>query len=203
MLDTLLSAFDGPGGPILYVLTALAAYALAVTLERGWWLAIRWGRLPDAVGEALASGSPAAAAAAAGAHPAGRVLAAGASQDSADGAWQAMSVVSGEVEQDVQRRVASLATVGNLATMIGLLGTVYGLMMAFAALGDASAGERAARLSEGIATAMATTACGLLVAIPSLAAHAWLVGRVDTVMAAIESAAGRLTLAKRRAASND
>ncbi len=203
MLDSLLSAFGGPGASFLYVLTALAAFALTVTLERTWCLLVRWGALPDAARDALEAGDAAAAVGAAGAHPAAAVLDAGAGQDSADAAWEAMSVASVEAEQVVRRRVGALGAVGNLATMIGLLGTVYGLMLAFGALGDASAGERAAKLSEGIATAMATTACGLLVAIPSLAAHAWLQSRADAVMAQVETAAGRLALAKRRPASGD
>ncbi len=203
VLDALLSAFSGPGAAFLYVLTALAAYGLAVTLERSWFLVLRWGRLAPDVSAALAVGDPDSAVAAAGQHPAAAVLAAGAAQDSADTAWEAMGVASVEAEQTVHRRIRSLGAVGNLATMIGLLGTVYGLMLAFGALGDASAGERAARLSEGIATAMATTACGLLVAIPCLAAHAWLEGRAEAVMAAIEAAAGRLALVRRRASSAD
>ncbi|MDP7111438.1 MAG: MotA/TolQ/ExbB proton channel family protein [Myxococcota bacterium] len=48
------------------------------------------------------------------------------------------------------------------------------------------------RLSEGISTAMATTAYGLLVGIPSLAAHAWLDARARRLLAAIEATAGRL-----------
>ncbi len=201
MLDSLLSAFSGPGAPFLYVLTALAAYGLAVTLERGWCLGILWGRLSGSASDALEAGDLASAALAAAPHPAADVLAAGAVQDTAEAAWEAMGVASVEAEQKVRLRVGSLGAIGNLATMIGLLGTVYGLMLAFGALGDASAGERAARLSEGIATAMATTACGLLVAIPCLGAHAWLEGRVEAVMATVEAAAGRLALVKRRTKS--
>ncbi len=203
VLDSLLSAFGGPGAPFLYVLTALAAYGLTVTGERGWWLSLRWARLPQAASDALESGDSSAAASAAGDHPAGAVLQAGGAQPTAEAAWEAMGVASVEAEQAVRRRVGSLSAIGNLATMIGLLGTVYGLMLAFSALGDATAGERAAKLSEGIATAMATTACGLLVAIPCLAAHAWLEGRADAVMAQVEAAAGRLALSKRSTASAD
>jgi biopolymer transport protein ExbB len=201
VLDSILAAFDGPGAPFLYVLTAMAAYGLAVTLERSWCLVWRWGRLPDATSTALEAGELALAVSAAAPHPVAGVLAAGASQATAEAAWEAMGVATVEAEQRVHRRVASLGAVGNLTTMIGLLGTVYGLMLAFGALGDATAGERAARLSEGIATAMSTTACGLLVAIPCLGAHAWLEGRAEAVMAQIEAAAGRLALAKRRSTS--
>jgi biopolymer transport protein ExbB/TolQ len=79
-----------------------------------------------------------------------------------------------------------------VATMLGLLGTVYGLILAFSALGDTSAGERAVQLSEGISTAMATTAYGLLVGIPALAVHAWLEAQARAALAQIEASAGRL-----------
>ncbi|MDP6935093.1 MAG: MotA/TolQ/ExbB proton channel family protein, partial [Myxococcota bacterium] len=81
-----------------------------------------------------------------------------------------------------------------------LLGTVYGLILAFSALGDASAVERAARLSEGIATAMATTAWGLLVGIPALAVHAVLEGKAGRLLSICEAAAS-LVAASRRSQS--
>jgi biopolymer transport protein ExbB len=109
-----------------------------------------------------------------------------------------MSAASATAESRIRQRVSYLATVSSLATMIGLLGTVYGLILAFSALGDSSAGERAQRLSEGISTAMATTAYGLLVGIPALAAHAWLQARVERLLAALESSAGQLVLGLRR-----
>jgi len=198
----MIAAFDGPGRPFLYVLTALAAYGLAVSLERGWLMTIGWRRIPAAVDSALAGGDLAGATQAAGTHPVAPVLSAGAAEASAELAQDAMTVAVVETELRVRRRIGSLGAVANLATMIGLLGTVYGLMLAFAALGDAAAGERAARLSEGIGTAMATTAAGLLVAIPCLAAHAWLEGRAETLMAGVEAAASRLVLALRRKASD-
>ena len=87
--------------------------------------------------------------------------------------------------------------VGNVATMLGLLGTVYGLIMAFSGLDDASAVERSARLSEGIATAMATTAWGLLVGIPAIAAHTFIDRRARHTLAFYEAVAGRVAAGKR------
>ena len=86
--------------------------------------------------------------------------------------------------------------------MLGLLGTVYGLIVAFQGLGDASAVERATRLSDGIATAMATTAYGLLVGIPALAAHAFLEGRVQQLLAFSEAAASAVAVHRVRANSD-
>ena len=101
------------------------------------------------------------------------------------------------VEGKVRARVDYLATIGNISTMLGLLGTVYGLILAFSGLGDASAAERTARLSEGIATAMATTAWGLLVGIPALGFHAIIAGKAARILSFCEAVAGELAAARR------
>ena len=165
----------------MYAITALLAFALAIFLERSWLLCVAWR--PNRT------------------HPSGpveEVLSAGRAETDPEAAWEAMSAASASAESRIRQRVSYLGTVSSLATMIGLLGTVYGLILAFSALGDSSAGERAQRLSEGISTAMATTAYGLLVGIPALAAHAWLQARVAQLLAALESSAGHLVLGLRR-----
>jgi biopolymer transport protein ExbB len=87
--------------------------------------------------------------------------------------------------------------VASIATMVGLFGTVYGLILAFGAMGDVAAAERAAQLSEGSATAMASTAFGLLVAIPALGAHAVAEATAKEMLAQIERVATRVALALR------
>jgi biopolymer transport protein ExbB/TolQ len=190
VLDALLSAFSGPGGAFMYAITAVLAFGLAVALERGFLLLLRWTCSAEALLEKVDAGDLAGARTAAGSHPVASLLAAAEGHSSADGAWDAMSARAALVETTVTRRVPYLATVGNIATMLGLLGTVYGLILAFEGLGDASAVERATRLSEGIATAMSTTAYGLIVGIPALALHALLDGRARSVLALCEAAAG-------------
>ena len=96
------------------------------------------------------------------------------------------------VEADIQQRVPYLATIGNLSTMLGLLGTVYGLIIAFAGLSDTSAVETQTQLNEGIATAMATTAWGLMVGIPALACHSLLESKARRLRALCESAASQV-----------
>ena len=108
-----------------------------------------------------------------------------------------MTAEAALLERDVRQRVHWLAAVGNVATMLGLLGTVYGLILAFSGLGDASAVERASRLSEGIATAMATTAYGLLVGIPALAAHALVEGRAARILGFCEAVAACVAALRR------
>ncbi len=201
MLDYLLDAFSGPGAGFMYAITSLLAFSLAVTLERGWLLLSAWRPNAAALEAALSGDDPSAVAEAASGTPLGEVLAAGAAESDPDTAWEAMGAAAARAEARFRRRVGSLGVISNLATMLGLLGTVYGLILAFEALGDASAGERAARLSEGISTAMATTAYGLVVGIPSLALHAWLESAVRERLTEIEDAGGRLVLMLRRRAS--
>src|SRR5262249_38798447 len=69
-------------------------------------------------------------------------------------------------------RTSFLAVVGNVATLIGLLGTISGMIQSFASVSGATAAERATKLSLGISEAMNCTAFGLLVAIPALLAYA-------------------------------
>ncbi len=201
MLATLLDAFSGPGAAFMYAITTLLALSLAITVERTWLLWFRWRVNSDAIGAMLDSGQFSKAATAAAGTPLGDVLSAGAAEIQPDLAWDAMSTTGLRAEGQIRRRIGALATVSNLATMLGLLGTVYGLILAFTGLGDAASAERAARLSEGISTAMATTAYGLLVGIPAMGLHAWLEARAGLLLEDIEVAASRITLSLKRASS--
>jgi biopolymer transport protein ExbB len=201
MLNTLLNAFSGPGGVFMVVITALGAFSIAVAIERGVLLLWRWRSPQDVVEARLRRGALAEAAAATAGTPVGAVIAAGAAEQDPEAAWEAMGAEAAMAEARLRRRIGALGAVANLSTMIGLLGTVYGLILAFSALGDATAGERAVRLSEGISSAMATTAWGLMVGIPSLGLHAWFEGVVSRHIARIESAAGLVALALRRPSS--
>lgn len=79
-----------------------------------------------------------------------------------------------EVIPKVQKRTNLLQAVGNVATMLGLLGTIFGLIEAFKALDKASADQKAKMLAKYISMALNTTAFGLVAAIPCLVAHAFL-----------------------------
>jgi biopolymer transport protein ExbB/TolQ len=75
------------------------------------------------------------------------------------------------VVPQVMRRTSSLSALANIATLLGLLGTIIGLIQAFDALETATPDARQAMLARGISLAMDTTAFGLIVAIPALFAH--------------------------------
>ena len=79
-----------------------------------------------------------------------------------------------EVVPIVTKRTPTLGGVANVATLLGLLGTITGMIQAFESLGGASPEERSVLLSKGIAVAMNTTAFGLIVAIPCMVAHIFL-----------------------------
>lgn len=91
----------------------------------------------------------------------------------------------------IERRTHYLATFSNAATLLGLLGTVLGLIGAFGALGSADPVEKANLLSAGISEAMSCTAFGLMVAIPSLFAHAYLQSQAEELVNTLESACVR------------
>jgi len=74
----------------------------------------------------------------------------------------------------------------NVATLLGLLGTIFGLIQAFEAVGAATAAEKQTRLAKGIAVAMITTATGLIVAIPSLVLHAVVSARQSRLAEGLE-----------------
>lgn len=76
-----------------------------------------------------------------------------------------------EVVPMVQKRTPILQPLANIATLLGLLGTIIGLIEAFAALEKATPETRQKLLARGIALAMNTTAFGLIVAIPTLIFH--------------------------------
>jgi len=79
-----------------------------------------------------------------------------------------------EVIPMIQKRTPQLQAIANIATLLGLLGTIWGLIQAFAALDQAAPEQRAAYLANGISIAMNTTAFGLIVAIPCMVAHIFL-----------------------------
>jgi len=81
------------------------------------------------------------------------------------------------------RRVEYLSVIGNIAPMVGLLGTVTGMLLAFKQVADTEGHAGAAQLADGIYQALVTTVVGLLIAIPALGAFALLRGRVDQLVA--------------------
>jgi biopolymer transport protein ExbB len=196
MLSYLLDAFSGPAAPFLYALLVILGFSIAVFVERAYTLLgcrVEPNEVVARIEAALAAGEVPKL----GSTPLERVLAAGLAQPDAELGWDAMQAAAVDAEQRVRQRIPYLASVASISTMVGLFGTVYGLIRAFAAMGGVAAAERAARLSEGSSTAMAATAFGLFVAIPALAAHAVLDSQARAILAAIEASAGRVHVLRR------
>jgi biopolymer transport protein ExbB len=93
------------------------------------------------------------------------------------------------------RRLAHLNVLANIATLVGLLGTIAGLITAFAAVGAADPSQRSAFLAGGISMALNATAFGLLVAIPTLMTQGFLVGLVEGIAEQVEETGIRVTRA--------
>ena len=86
----------------------------------------------------------------------------------------------------VQQNIDYVAMAANVATLLGLLGTIFGLIMAFKGMVGKSAQARQEHLSKGISVAMYTTAFGLIIAIPFLFSHYWLNRRGSRIMETVE-----------------
>ncbi len=93
-----------------------------------------------------------------------------------------------EVLPHIERRTPYLATFANVSTLLGLLGTVIGLIGAFTAVASADPAEKAALLSRSISVSMNTTAFGLMVAIPLLLLHSTLQSKTSAIVESLEIA---------------
>lgn len=106
-----------------------------------------------------------------------------------------------EVGPVVNRRLSYLTMLANVATLMGLLGTIAGLIQAFTAVAEAPPETKQGLLAAGIAIAMYTTAAGLIVAIPTLVVHSILLNRANKVLDDVDQYSVRalnLLLARRR-----
>lgn len=188
-------------GAVLLVASVLAvslAIRLALALRRSVFFS---PELETAVADALARNDFAAALAAADERNdavAGRVLAAGLRET--DRGWAAVEKgledAVAEETAAFYRRTEPLATIGNVAPMLGLLGTVVGMVSTFGELAVADGSGR--NLAGGIYFALVTTVDGLLVAIPVLVAHAVLNARGAARFAELVQRLDRLFASSKR-----
>jgi len=107
-----------------------------------------------------------------------------------------------EIVPQLEKRTHYLATAANVATLLGLLGTVAGLIHAFSAVATVNPAEKANLLSASISEAMNCTAFGLMTAVPILVVHAFLQSKTQGLSDGLETAAIRFlnALAARQAA---
>ena len=87
----------------------------------------------------------------------------------------------------LERYLSALATCANVAPLLGLLGTVAGMIRAFAQIQHKQGQVNPSDLAEGISNALVTTAAGLMLAIPAMAVYFYLRGRVIKIIAEVEA----------------
>nr|WP_207162372.1 MotA/TolQ/ExbB proton channel family protein [Thiocapsa imhoffii] len=177
---------------------ACSIVATAIVIERGWvlrrsrimppalvgqiWDWHRTNQLSDARIEDIRRGSPL-----------GRLLAAGLinRRHSREIMKEAIEETGRQVVAELERFLNTLATIASVAPLLGLLGTVLGMIDVFGAIMDVGVGD-AALLAGGISKALITTAAGLSVAIPALMFHRFLDNRVAHLALEMEEHALRL-----------
>jgi biopolymer transport protein ExbB len=180
------------GGPFMWPIILCSVIAVAIVAERLWtlqerrvmppelsrkvWTLIESGQINDRVIAALEQNSVL-----------GRLLAAGLSNRhrGRQVLMERLEDAGRHAVHDLERFLNSLGTIAGISPLLGLLGTVTGIIKAFEALAAGGIGDPRA-LSGGISEALITTAAGLCVAIPSLIAFRYLRGRVDALVVQME-----------------
>jgi biopolymer transport protein ExbB len=215
MIERIKSAMVGLGASwVLWLMFALSVVSLAIMLERAWMF---WSLRDDIpglmrdLGRLLRAGDIAGARARLEQSPSAEaaVVVAGVveAEHGADSAEEAMAGAAALQRTKLERRLAYLGTLGNNAPFIGLLGTVIGIVGAFEEFGKgpvvaagaaASAGPSEA-VMRNIAEALVTTAVGLVVAIPAVAAFNYFQRIVKTTLSNTD-ALGHVLLAHLRSA---
>ena len=92
----------------------------------------------------------------------------------------------------LNQRIAYLADIGTIAPMLGLFGTVLGMIKSFSVVASDIVASRPIMLAEGVSEALVTTAAGLCIGIPPMAAYSFFRGRVQSLIAELEAASTQL-----------
>jgi biopolymer transport protein ExbB len=180
------------GGICMVPIILCSILALAILLERLWVLRrrniipsdflhgveelLKKQKISEAV--FLSQGEP---------SPIGKILHAGL-KNAGRGMWlvkEAIEERGGREAMVLEKHLGILSTLANLATLLGLLGTVTGMIRCFNVISLEGSGNPA-NLAGGIAEALITTAAGLFVAIPTLACHRYLKDKAESLIAEME-----------------
>lgn len=186
------------GGPLMWPIILCSIGAAAIILERLWtlqdkrvlpadltrkvWQLVEANQVNDKVIGALEQNSPL-----------GKILAAGLTNRHRprEVMMERLQDAGRHVIHDLERFLNALGTIAAVSPLLGLLGTVTGIIKAFNAIQAGGMGDPR-MLSGGIAEALITTAAGLCVAIPALMAHRYLRGKVDGIVVQMEKDAIKL-----------
>ncbi len=195
MIEFLARTFQ-EGGLFMYPITAALGLGLAVAVERAYWLVVRFNvdgrRFFGELQALVVAGDLAAARALCGDAPLPRILRAGLDAAAGVGSGRERAVQNAMDEEAlavlplVEKRLPYLSMIANVSTLLGLLGTIVGLMEAFQAVAGADPSQKAAMLARGISMAMNTTAYGLIVAIPCMVVYSFLQSKATKVVDEID-----------------
>lgn len=186
------------GGIMMGPIILASIVTAAIFLERLWtlqtkrvlpaeltekvWRWVEQGQIQDKHIAALQQNSPL-----------GKILAAGLANRNRDRVVirEAIEDTGRHVVHELDRFIGTVGTIASLSPLMGLLGTVLGMIRTFNAITTAGIGNPAS-LAGGIAEALITTAAGLTVAIPALLAYKYLRGRVQMLVVQMEKEATKL-----------
>jgi biopolymer transport protein ExbB/TolQ len=194
--------FFQSGGPFMYPILLVLAFGAAIAIERYIYLTFVRARnkgVWNRVQPLLENGKYAAAreiilhSDAAVSRILGYGLNRAEHQGSGEQIQMAMEEGLLEVVPRLEKRTHYLATLANIATLLGLLGTIIGLTEAFSTISAADPADKANQLSASISIAMNTTAFGLMVAIPLLLIHAVMQTKTSELVDTLEMVTVRLS----------
>lgn len=186
------------GGWVMLPIIACSILSLAIIVERFWslqtqrvmprdlvaqiWQLRQQGKLTQKYIIALRDGSPL-----------GRILAAGLVSVNQDREIMKENIeeTGRHVAHHLERFLNTLGTIASISPLLGLLGTVIGIMRIFGVITEAGVGDPQ-QMAGGISVALITTVAGLIVAIPSLFFYHYLRGRVDDLVINMEAEAIKL-----------
>lgn len=186
------------GGILMVPIVACSILALAIILERFWSLRVsrvapsqsvtelwRWIKKKELNSKKLKALQAS--------SPLGQVLAGGLmnAKHGRDIMKESIEQEASQVIHQLERFLNPLGTIATITPLLGLLGTVIGMIKVFAEIQLAGVGD-AGNLAGGISEALITTASGLSVAIPALIAHRYFIRRVDELVVNMEQEAIKL-----------
>jgi biopolymer transport protein ExbB/TolQ len=180
------------GGNFMFLILIVFCMAIAIVMERFFFLYYKYNinapRLYQQIRSAVLKGDVKGAIRFCDDSPLPSIMRAGLikTQENPEAILPAMEETALEVTPRVQKRTPYLAVLANISTLLGLLGTIFGLIVAFSAISGADPGEKAIELARGISLAMSTTAFGLIVAIPCLLFHAILQAKANRLLDEID-----------------
>jgi biopolymer transport protein ExbB len=201
--------FFQQGGPVMFVNLIVSAVAMAIVIERFVVLAFKLnlnaGPFMDQIQKLVISGNVDKAVKLCGAAPnaaLSKVVRAGLTRSSRGEQEVARALEEAvlEVTPAISKRIGSLWSLANIATLVGLVGTIWGLIQTFASLGAASPEMKQVMLSNGISEAMNNTALGLSIAVVCIIFHLALSSKSKAMVEEVEYNALKLeNLLARRA----